>query len=348
MQQNYTVIKLAKKDEAEYDVFIKELSKNNASLLGYHYNFYKNALQNCGIGDPFYLALFNEDKLCAVLPGFIKTSSIGTVYSSMPFFGPNAGILALPNYDNVEVHQLMFKFLFDELQKLENILSASVYTPFLSTKKDMYREIIAPNFTIDKGTQYIEIQQTEWTSKIKYDLRKAEKLGLTLTTEITDETVGLLYKIYLQNCVDYSIPPKPKQFIDELATASKNGENVDFCFTYFEGEMVGGLIVVYSQSTLSYYLPCTLDSARTIQPVTVMIDYAFKKAKQNGLQYWNWESSPNVESGVYKFKKKWGSIESDYQILIKTFKEPDYFKSLGKEKIAENFPYFFVFPFHLM
>ncbi|MEO8769689.1 MAG: GNAT family N-acetyltransferase [Ferruginibacter sp.] len=348
MQANWNIKRLGKEDEVLYDAFIKKNSIENPSVLGYHYNFYKKALEDSNVGEAFYTGLYDSDDIIAVLPGFIKTSNVGTVYNAMPFFGPNAGVLATIEHNTYEVHEALINYVCDQLNGFENILSAAFYTPFLSDNVEWYKQILQTDLVVDKYTQYLDIQSTELSAKIKYDLRKAEKAGLTLSTDINDEKVNTLFEIYTQNCIDYSIPPKPKSFIESLASASRKGEQVDFCFAHYENEIVGGMIVLYSATTLSYYLPCSLTSARTIQPVTVMIDHALQQAKQRGLKYWNWESSPTKESGVYKFKEKWGSIESEYKIFIKTFCSKEKFVEIGKEKIAEVFPYFFVYPFHLI
>jgi hypothetical protein len=193
---------------------------------------------------------------------------------------------------------------------------------------------------------FLDIQHTEWDSKIKYDLRKAERLGVSIEEKITDARVDELYEIYEQNCLDYGIPIKPRLFIEYLKNASLESNHTEFYFAYSGDVMIGGLIVLYSDSTLSYYLPCSKDSARTLQPVTVLIDYAFIKAKSRGIQYWNWESSPDTESGVYKFKKKWGSKSSEYKVYSKPLRELDFFRKLGKERISQHFPFYFVIPFH--
>ncbi len=348
MSNNWEVRQIQESDETGYNDFINQVSKLSPSVLGYHYSFYKKTLEICRVGEAYYLGLYSDNKLRAILPGFIKKSDLGVVYSSMPFFGPNAGILALPGFETIEVHQVLIEYLVKYLSGLPGMLSASFYTPFLSEKSEWYKQLLQADYTVDKTTQYLEIQNIEWTPKIKYDLRKADKLGLVISTEITDDAVDRLYSIYIQNCTDYSIPPKPRECINALATASKNGENVDFYFAIAGNEIVGGLIVLYSESTISYYLPCALDSARTLQPTTVMIDKCFRHAKQKGLRYWNWEASPGMGSGVYQFKKKWGSLTSEYKIFIKTFQPKEVFEKLGKAKISKEFPYFFVFPFHLI
>ena len=76
-----------------------------------------------------------------------------------------------------------------------------------------------------------------------------------------------------------------------------------------------------------------------------MISQAIEEAKIRNIKIWNWESSPSVESGVYSFKQKWGSVNSDYNIYINPLKEEQFFLDLGKTQIASLFPNYFVYPF---
>jgi hypothetical protein len=346
MKQNFKLKILDNINKDEYQKFILITSKLVPNVLAYHYSFYIDILSSNNIGEQYIVGFYNDDILRAVLPGFIKKSDLGVVYSSMPFFGPNASIICDPDYDNYEIYELVFLFLIKNLSKIPNILSASFYTPFLSDKFEWYEKIIKPEYTIEKRTQYLDIQMTEWSSKIKYDLRKAEKQGLTVSTKVSQSSLDAIYEIYIQNCVDYAIPPKPRKIINELAKQSCEGDNVEFYFALHENKIIGGLIVVYSESTLSYYLPCSLDNYRTFQPITFLIDKAFENSKRRGLEYWNWEASPESSSGVYQFKKKWGSLESEYKIYIKLFQDSSVFSKLGEEKIRKSFPYFYVFPFN--
>jgi len=77
----------------QLEEFLSKLSEVDSCVLGYHFPFYRDMLLGIEVGEPFYLGLFEEDEIVAVLPGFIKTSELGKVYSSLPFFGPNSGVL---------------------------------------------------------------------------------------------------------------------------------------------------------------------------------------------------------------------------------------------------------------
>ena len=348
MQEGWQIRQLTKKDDQLHTHFLNEISAESTCVLGYHFPFYKNILEECGIGQAYYLGLFSATELIAILPGVIKDTEIGTVYSSLPFFGPNAGVIVADKNNSAEVHHVLINAAINYLKSFKKPLSASLYTPFLASNFEYYEQALENAVSVSKSTQYLSVAETEWDSKIRYDLRKVERSGLSISEEISPDKVDALYTIYSQNCIDYNIPKKPREVIDALAQAAQEGENVNFYFTFFEGKIIGGLIVIYSKTTLSYYLPCSLDAHRSLQAVTYMIDYAFQKAKSAGIRYWNWESSPDTESGVYKFKKKWGSLSSEYRVYIKCLCDIAEIKALGKEKIMQQFPYFFVLPFNLM
>jgi hypothetical protein len=343
MESHWQIRKLNKLDDDIYESF---LNADHSSVLGYHYPFYRDILQSCRIGEPYYVGLFKNESLVAVLPGFIKNTEAGSVYCSMPFFGPNAGIICHDIDLLAEAHRLLIQHVVDNSKSQPNPLTISFYTPFLFTHFQYYENNLTDYYLVEKETQYLDIASTEWDNKIKYDLRKAERSGLSISEEITKESVEEMIGIYYKNCQDYNIPSKPKEFIYALSEAALKSKEVEFYFAFREDRLIGGLIVIFSKTTLSYYLPCSLDSERTFQPVTYLIDYAFQKAKSRKIKYWNWESSPGSESGVYKFKKKWGSTDSKYRIYIKRLCDIKTIKDLGNEGIASNFPYFFVFPFN--
>jgi len=324
--------------------FLDELSLTSISVLGYHYPFYRNMLQQIQVGTPLYLGLFDNDKLLAVLPGFIKSTPAGNVYSSMPFFGPNAGILCAED-EKTKYAPIILVHLIEFLKENE-FISASIYSSFFSSPS-IESNIFSPMFPLEvkKFTSYISMPDLFISNKVLYDIRKAEKEGVTISTNVTSEKVDKLFEIYHQNCEDFKIPEKPKACIEFLAAEAKSSENISFYFAEIDGKLIGGLIMIWSKSVASYYLPCSLNEYRSIQPNTLLIAHALNVAKEKRIKIWNWESSPDKESGVYKFKKKWGSSDGEYSIFIRNLKDTNFFKVLGKKGLSTLFKYFFVYPF---
>lgn len=325
--------------------FLNKLSPTIPSVLGYHYPFYRDMLLKAGIGRDFYLGLFEDNELTAYLPGFIKDSAIGSVYSSLPYFGPNAGVLTTGTTNPQKSHELLLGFLVKELKKKHNLLLASIYTPFGFNNYAYYEDTIKPVLVIDKFTQYLKTSDVQWDSKLKYDIKKATKAGVRISNELNEQNINQFIDIYFENCREFGIPPKPKDAINFLIAEGIKTGQVTLDLALYNGEVIGGLMMVWSPKTASYYIPCSKTDMRTLQSNSLLIDHVVEVARRKGIDYFNWESSPSMESGVYKFKDKWGSLNSSYKIYIIDINGLETVKNLDKESIMTHFPYFFVYPF---
>jgi hypothetical protein len=323
------------------DQFLDLLSEKTFSVLGYHYSFYQKMLEEIEIGESYYLGYFQDGNLCAVLPGFTKSTDLGSVYSSMPFFGPNSGVLC-ENSDLETSSAALLNYLSENLPS--EIISASVYSPFNGNSE--YLNQWNAQLKIDKFTSYIELTDYTPSSKIRYDIRKSIKSGVIISNEINEDNINALFEIYEQNCADFGIPLKPRKCINSLAKSALNGTNVSFYFAKLNDTLIGGLIMIWSPSVVSYYLPCSLNEFRSLQPNTLLIHQAIEDAKSKKVKIWNWEASPSKDSGVYKFKSKWGGTDIPYKIHLKTFKPSSFYTALDSELISENFPHYYVYPFN--
>ncbi|HOX22443.1 MAG TPA: GNAT family N-acetyltransferase [Elusimicrobiales bacterium] len=337
--------RLTESDDAAYVEFLDGLSARNPCVLGYHYPVYRRMLSRIGAGEPFYMGAFENGRLAGILPGFIKRSEVGTAYCSLPYFGPNAGVMVADDEDG-KVHEALLGSVFQYMSSCHDAVSASFYTPFLFDRYRFYDTALPQAEIVEKQTLYLDLQTAQWDKKILYDLRKAQKAGLSISEEITPERIQRFYDIYKGNCAEFGIPLKPFEAVRFLAEEGVGDGQVKCYFAFLNGEMIAGLMMLFSQGVMSYYIPCTLTSARATQPSSTLIDYCVQQSRQMKVRYWNWESSPSKESGVYQFKNKWGSVEKDYRIYVRLFCGKDKLKALGQQKIAESFPYFFVYPFN--
>jgi Acetyltransferase (GNAT) domain len=330
--------------------FLDKLSLKNPSVLGYHYPFFRDMLILIGIGEPVYLGARQLGKLVGLLPAFTFNTKAGAVYSSLPFFGPNAGILCDTSKSQAEIHQALLKALLFKAEA-SNALCCSIYTPFLFKDFQLYDSVMPNAIIVNKFTQYLNLTSTmnSWqTGALGRNLRKAYREGIEIDTKVNWQRLNTFYDIYQQNCIEYGIPQKPKLCIDFLTQPNIIGNHTSIYFAFHQGKMIAGLLTIYSSQTLSYYIPCTISSARSLQPGVMLIYQAIKDAQARGIRYWNWESSPSREDGVYLFKEKWGSIEGSYRIYLKTFRPSNIFRDLGQNNIAKHFPYYFVYPFDLL
>ncbi len=337
------VVELSSADDESLTRFLDSLAQHSGSVLAYHYPFYRNMLEKIGVGRPIYLGVRRSGLLCGYLPVFLKQSAAGSVLCSLPFFGPNAGVLCAYE-DRVGVHAALLEELL-RLAKAVNALSCSVYTPFLFKEFALYASSFGEAVAVDKFTQYLDLQTVQWSGDIERKLRRAQRASVRVSCEITPERLRDFYEIYCQNCEDYGIPQKPWECIESLTSENLRGGFTQLYFAILEDKVIAGLLVLFSRVTASYYIPCSLEEHRSHQPGTLLVDRAVRDARSRGLKYFNWESSPGRDSGVYTFKKRWGALEESYRIYIKAFQSEEKIRQLGRDRITKEFPYYFVWPF---
>ena len=351
---NIDVEELLLGDDDEYISFLNRLGHISPSVLAYHYPFYRDMLVEIGVGQPVYLGARLNGKLVGVLPAFTRESTLGIVYSSLPYFGPNAGVLYSDSEARAEIHTALLQALLSRAEQ-DKALSCSVYTPFLFDEFQLYDAAMPDALVVDKFTQYLDLKTVPWGKEIAYDskeitrnLRKAKRRGVAISKDITPERVEAFFAIYERNCNDHGIPLKPRKCLEFLVGEGIRSGHADIYFAFHEGEMVAGFLVIWSPLTASYYMSCILTSAKSLQAHTALIDQAIQDARARGIQIWNWESSPSRELGVYRFKKQWGSVEASYRIYVQAFHTRDKFQRLGRDGILGHFPFFFVYPFDLL
>ena len=329
----------------EIEAFLDELAQRNHSVLGYHYPFYLHMLEHSGIGEALaFVARNDERKIVGYMPTLTKSSALGKVISSLPFFGPNAGVLCADNEIIAPVLAELQRWVAEH-----NPISASIYTPFEDHEAEsIYATLLPGALRIEKFTNFIKLDSLSFSSSLLYDLRKAEKGGVVVEATSDIALVPDIYAIYMRNCEDYGIPPKPYACVEELVRSGASHNRTATYIARKDGQIIGALIMIYSPITASYYLPCSIHDFRSLQPTSLLIHHAMMESKKRGLAYWNWEASPSRESGVYKFKKKWGSEDGSYSIYILPGRSKEDFANWGQQGISGAFPFFFVYPFHLL
>jgi hypothetical protein len=285
----------------------------------------------------------------------IHRSNEDACYNSLPFFGPNVGVLASTSNPDEYAHlaaELTATAI--DLARDASALSAVFYSAFNPNDVPLRNPAIDSRTDVvrlAKHTLYIRLnQQTppDWPATIRYDLRKGLRAGVEVSSEYSPDYLDPIFEIYRQNCHDYGIPPKPRRCLKVLHERSQHSRSIRCYTARLAGQVIGGLIVFHGLQTVSYYLPCSLREYRELQPGSLLIDVACRDAATAGMRFWNWESSPDDAPGVRHFKKKWGSESSSYEICVVPLADTDRLTYLQPHELADRFPYYFVYPYELL
>jgi hypothetical protein len=284
----------------------------------------------------------------AALPCFVKQSKIGAAYCSLPYFGPNAGVIADPNDEHLELwHKLLIEAAIKDARSL-GALSFVVYSPLVDPRATNYREVL-PQGTIEveKITQTSKLGSSfKLSSKILRDVKRGKDAGFRVSRNLPVK-INEFWDTYAERCEFVGIPIKSKQFVTNLATKLVDEGLADYYVAATEStdDFVAGLILLKSTQSASYYIPCFDQKYRKQQPMSLLLATALNNCSNEGLSLWNWESSPSVDHPVYAYKRRWGAEHSTYRIYVTLLKPISALREIGAENISSALEYFFVVPF---
>ena len=316
------------------------------SLLGYHTPAYMNALTEVLNDNPLYLVAFFEKKVAGFLPLRWRRGKLGIVINSLPFFGPNGGPV-LTNEGLNHVDEVMPQ-LASELHAFASEIGAVsivCYTPFLYNA-EVFEQAFSPDRAVDKFTQYLDLQGfTGWSAKIRHkSVGRAKSQGVNVRSG-TPHDIPVLLEIYHENYQRKGILLKPESYFYQVVEKLCPKGIARFTIAEWQERVVACLITIQTGKTVSYNVPCCKEAAQTTQANSLLIDESVRTLILQGYRFWNWESSPDKDHPVYKFKARWGSKEAYYKILIKYLRGTDAFWGLSAGEIASEYPYYFVIPF---
>lgn len=342
--------------DAEYDRYLDAFGAAPGAALAYHYPFYLRFLVETaypGSELRFMIARDDGGALAGVMPAIhVRTADVNA-WLSLAYFGPNGGAIvpdaAGPNGAAI-VRSLAAQARADA--RARGCDSMTIYTP-LDARPEPYREGLGgTDFEVERVAQVLRLPAgadgthvSPWPRKVRYDIRRAASLGVTVRPIADEADLDRVWDIYERNCADTGTPVKAREHVRRLfQTAGPHGL---FLAAEHAGEVIAGLICLMGGGVLSFYLPCTRVESRSLQPGLLLLDHAVTLARAAGCSLLNFEASPGVGSSVYQFKARTGGEPMPYRVFVKLLSPGalEKYRSLGADRIAAQTPQAFIVPF---
>jgi hypothetical protein len=340
-------------DETELARFLGSFAEKPGTALAYHHPFYLRFLADTVYPDAtlrFVIARDEAGEMVGLLPGIhIRTRRLD-VWASLAYFGPNGGAL-VPGHDAPESMPIV-RALVSEAQADARELgcgSMTIHTP-LQADADVYRSALdGVDFDVPKAAQWLPLPadagSSPWPRKVRYDIRRAASLGVSVRGVETERELDEVWDIYDRHGRDVGMPIKPRSHVRQLfRTAASHGV---FLRAEQNGETIAGLVCFMGGGVLSYYLPCTRDDSRSLQPGLLLLDRAVALARSAGCSLLNFEASPIDGDSVFQFKARCGATTVPYHVLVKLLRPGvlEEYRELTPAGIGSEAPNAFVIPF---
>jgi GNAT superfamily N-acetyltransferase len=340
-------------DAVEYTRFLDGFSASPGAALGYHYPFYVRFLADIvypGSECRFVVARDNRGSLRGAIPALHVRTAHLNIWLSLAYFGPNAGALVPDNSGDDRstiVRALLQNAVGDARDR--GCQSLTVFTPLNAVPNDYRDALSGPEFELERVAQCLRFpadpKRSPWPTKVRYDVRRAESLGIQVRPIADDGDLRLVWEIYAQNCSTAGVPLK--SFGEMAALYRTAGSRGLFLLAEHQGRIVAGLLCLMGGGVLSYYLPCIRPEARPLQCGLLLLDRAVALARADGCRLLNFEASPALDDSVYRFKARCGGVPVPYRVFVKLLVPGvlEKYRTLTPDGLAREMPHAFVVPF---
>jgi FemAB-related protein (PEP-CTERM system-associated) len=152
-------------------------------------------------------------------------------------------------------------------------------------------------------------EETQWKAvraKVRNQVRKAEREGLTLAAGTPTELLDGFYAPFTMNMRDLGSPVHSRAFFREMADTF--GERLRFVVSADRRRPVGGLVAIHYASRVTVTWASTLRSERRRCPNNQIYWEALRWAVSQGASSFDFGRSP-IGGGTYRFKRGWGAEE---------------------------------------
>ena len=345
---------LSKPHETDYERFLMSIESSLIYASLAYKKFLEKILAN---SSPHYLVAYEGEKIVGVLPTFLHHNALfGNVLNSLPFYGSNGGMIVSPDISNVQGVKQALVDAFYDLAKKESVAVSTIISNPLMMDNEFYevhykytlREErigqLTPLPVKDGNGEHVkEMLMDKFHKKTRNSIRKAEKGGFGVSHS---DTMGALYQLadlHRQNIEGIGGLFKPRYVFEAIRDTFVYDNDYRIYVAEKDGKIVAALLVFFYNCTAEYFTPAVQEAYRSDQPVSLLAYEAMQEAVRRGCLYWNWGGTWLSQTGVYNFKKRWGTQDLPYFYYTTIFSEV--ILDQPKETLLREYPFFFVVPF---
>lgn len=141
-------------------------------------------------------------------------------------------------------------------------------------------------------------------SKLRSQIRKAEKNGLIASLGANQTLINDFYTVYIKNMRDLGSPVHAKKWFEQIVNAYE--ESCIISVVYKDNTPIGGGIVLKNAANASIPWASTLREYNKLAPNMLLYWSLLEHCADSGIDTFDFGRS-TYEEGTYKFKKQWGA-----------------------------------------
>jgi CelD/BcsL family acetyltransferase involved in cellulose biosynthesis len=281
-------------DEAAYTAFLA----GRLDALLYHSLPYRDLLLDHLDAEADYLLALEGGEVRGILPAMWRDG----ILNALPFFGSHGAPVAA-----TDAAREALLAAWDE-RAAEARAATLVENPFGARHR-------APSHdaTDERLNQAVPGHSRAEPSAAR-NVRKAHRLGVTVARE--PDALPQLAALHAENMQAIGAPAKEPAF---FAAISRHfaADAYDVYTARLGGRLAAALLVFWAGAAAEYFTPAIAPELRTAQPLAAILAAAIPAAAARGHAWFNFGGTGPTNSGLRRFKRKWGARTVTYRSFTK-------------------------------
>jgi len=266
-----------------------------------------------GFKEPVVAYCLEKDgKICLALPGVIfNFGLVKMFYSNIPYGGFVGDLQLIPSS----------AALFEESLRKDGIhlirIGGTSYDEFCELEG--YRKDSAFIHVVDLEGKDEETLWNSYKKRVRRDVRKAEKSGISIHEAASPEEMDVLYGLYLETMSRneaFNIWTK-KLFQAIYRDLARQGE-AKILLAKHKDEIIAGMILLLSPETVYYFFAASARKYLSLCPNDLLVHHGICLAIRKGRRYYDLMTSQKEDVALMNFKEKWGAQRSPFYIYEKS------------------------------
>ena len=323
---------------AEYRKFVDALR-----IPSLYYTIeYRDFVSNLLGAETRYRLAIGDDRIVGVLPMMSKSGGFGTVVNSLPYYGSYGGVVAL----TAQAQAALWSDFESIVSQPEVAAATVVINPQLeSTPPPIHHNLTDHRIGQITPIEYRHSPADEFMAAIdstaRRNIRKAQREGVEVY--IDNQRLDFLFEIHVENMEQIGGSAKSHEFFQSIPEYFRPGIDYELYLARKDGEDIAALLLFYAGTTVEYFIPATRGRFRELQPMSLILYQAIVDAVAQGYTQWNWGGTWLSQTGVRRFKQKWGAVDHPYTYYIRIGNEAIY--GAKAADLIREYRGFFVIPF---
>jgi hypothetical protein len=288
------------------------------------------------------LVVLDNGAIRGALPLLSRQGPYGRVYNSLPYYGSHGGVIA----DDAASAGMLISAL-NEIASADDTAAATLVANPLEAvdygalAHDLTDFRIGQWTPIDYPAEHAQRLMDTFHSKTRNMVRKAEKGGVKVARD--EGALDFIATVHRENMAEIGGRAKAPRFFELVAACFRAGAEFRVTIARLDGTPVAGLLAFYFNRTVEYFTPVVRKEHRDTQALSLAIFAAMTEASQEGYRWWNWGGTWASQDGVYRFKKRWGSLDKRYTYYTRVRNAA--LKEIAAPQLLQAYPDFYVRPF---